>query len=398
MYVAMTTAALLSALPRGRVPVAQLRCSEGIKRLKQAFEGKRDRAYDDAQPNVVITDYRQIRGTLTIGYGHTGSDVYVGQCLTNEEIDELFESDVEEAESYVHRYVTVPMSQLEFDAFVDVFFNCGPGREGKKDGPIFLKSGAQSRTLRLLNAGDYDGFKYELANWFSTPPYENGLIKRCVARHLLSEGLPWDMAVANMPGNLKQASIARQPGALKSLLDHCKDLAVGECAAEFKPVAPLPPQEPAQSYIQPDDFMVTPPIVEPSVAASVAKPQAGKKPLSDFTYSFEEKGLDPSLGVKSIDDSDRAAGWWHQKLATSLFSFAKVSGFVGVTSGSTLWAFAEHIVNDPALYQASINALQFVVIPAGTAAALWAWGWGHKIFGTRKRAAGQAAGSQAIAG
>ena len=131
----------------------------------------------------------------------------------------------------------------------------------------------------------------------------------------------------------------------------------------------------------------------------VAKPQAaGKKPPSEFTYSFEQVGLDPSLGVKSIDDSDRATGWWHQKLATSLFSFAKASGFLTVTSGGTLFAFAEYIVNDPALYQASINALQFVVIPAGTAAALWAWGWGHKIFGTRKRAAGQAAGSQAIAG
>ena len=398
MYVAMTTVALLSALPRGRVPVAQLRCSEGGKRLKQSFEGKRYRAYDDAQPNLYLTDYQQLKGTLTIGIGHTGPDVYVGMELNDDQIDELFREDVREAEEYVRRYVKVPMSQLEFDAFVDVFFNCGPGKKGVRDGPIVLESGAQSRTLRLLNAGDYDGFKYELANWFSTPPFEDGLTKRCVARHLLSEGLPWDMAVANMSSDLKRASIARQPGALKNLLDHCRDIAIGECAAEIRPVAPLPPQEPAQSYIQPDDFMVTPPIVQPAVAASVAKPQAGKKPPSEFTYSFEQVGLDPSLGVKSIDDSDRATGWWHQKLATSLFSFAKASGFLTATSGGTLFAFAEYIVNDPALYQASINALQFVVIPAGTAAALWAWGWGHKIFGTRKRAAGQAAGSQAIAG
>lgn len=113
---------------------------EGIDLVK-ASEGLRLKAYRDPV------------GILTIGYGHTGSDVREGQTLSEQEAVQLLMDDVRFAEVAVKAYVNVPISQNQYDALVDFTFNCGVGA---------LRS---STLLKKLNAGDYIGAGQEFQRW-----------------------------------------------------------------------------------------------------------------------------------------------------------------------------------------------------------------------------------------
>lgn len=112
----------------------------GISLIKR-FEGLRLEAYLDAV------------GVWTIGYGHTGPDVFRGRTITEEEADALLRKDLGSAENCVRAAVSVPISQGEFDALVSFVFNLGCGALRR------------STLLRLLNGGDHDGAALEFAKW-----------------------------------------------------------------------------------------------------------------------------------------------------------------------------------------------------------------------------------------
>ena len=92
-------------------------------------------------------------GKLTIGYGHTGPDVYEGWKIDAEEANELLERDVKRFERSVNELVHVPLTQGMFDALVSFSFNLGTGS---------LKS---STLLKRLNAGDFDAAADEFLKW-----------------------------------------------------------------------------------------------------------------------------------------------------------------------------------------------------------------------------------------
>ncbi len=92
-------------------------------------------------------------GKLTIGYGHTGPDVYEGKKIDAEEANELLEHDVERFERSVNELVHVPMTQGMFDALVSFCFNLGAGS---------LKS---STLLKKLNGGDREAAADEFLRW-----------------------------------------------------------------------------------------------------------------------------------------------------------------------------------------------------------------------------------------
>lgn len=117
---------------------------------------KFDRAGIDlvkASEGVRLKAYRDPVGVLTIGYGHTGTDVYEGQTISEGEAAQLLMDDVKFAEVGVKAYVLVPISQNQFDALVDFTFNLGVGA---------LRS---STLLKKLNAGDYVGAGREFFRW-----------------------------------------------------------------------------------------------------------------------------------------------------------------------------------------------------------------------------------------
>ena len=87
----------------------------GINLIKQ-FEGLRLTAYYDSYGKV-----------WTIGYGHTGSDVYKGLKITEAQAEQLLRQDAKGKEKYVNnkKYVSALINQNQFDALVSFTFNVG---------------------------------------------------------------------------------------------------------------------------------------------------------------------------------------------------------------------------------------------------------------------------------
>lgn len=120
---------------------------EGLKLIK-TFEGCRLTTYDDLQPNVVLTPNIKIKGTLTIGWGHTGYDVKIGMIITQEQADKMLLSDLTTYVLSVNNSKTVPfierLNQHQFDALVSFCYNAGAGN---------LKTLCATRTINEIPSG-----------------------------------------------------------------------------------------------------------------------------------------------------------------------------------------------------------------------------------------------------
>lgn len=64
-------------------------------------------------------------GILTVGYGHTGDDVKLGDTITQAQADELLAKDLVRFENAIWNSVRFGLSQHEFDALVSFAFNVG---------------------------------------------------------------------------------------------------------------------------------------------------------------------------------------------------------------------------------------------------------------------------------
>ena len=73
-----------------------------------------------------LTTYKDAKGVLTIGYGHTGADVLPGLTITQSRAEELLRSDLARFEAVASKTPGV-RTQGQFDAVTDFVYNCGPG-------------------------------------------------------------------------------------------------------------------------------------------------------------------------------------------------------------------------------------------------------------------------------
>lgn len=121
--------------------------------LTEGFEKEFFWAYDDARPRAILHPGDKVLGTLTIGFGHTGRDVYIGMNTTHDENMTLLLHDTMRAQLCVNTYVDVVLSQQEFDALVDFVFNIG------------CDAFKNSTVLKLLNAGKYADAADHLNDW-----------------------------------------------------------------------------------------------------------------------------------------------------------------------------------------------------------------------------------------
>jgi lysozyme len=102
--------------------------------------------------------YRCPAGIPTIGYGSTryanGTAVKLTDPpITQEQADDIMRATLKEYEAAVTRYVTVPISQNQFDALVDFAYNAGAQN---------LKN---STLLKLLNKGQFENAASEFEKW-----------------------------------------------------------------------------------------------------------------------------------------------------------------------------------------------------------------------------------------
>ena len=103
---------------------------------------------------IKLKSYVDGNGVATIGAGHTGKHVHLGQVITLEQGETLLAADMLEAERWVKHYVDVPLTQKRFDALTDFVFNEGAGH--------FYTS-----TLRaLINThGDAEAIEQAFGRW-----------------------------------------------------------------------------------------------------------------------------------------------------------------------------------------------------------------------------------------
>lgn len=97
--------------------------------------------------------YKDQGGTLTVGYGHTGVDVYSAMKINQSEADNLLKSDLTKIEAYVDQFLTIELNDNQFSALVSFTFNVGP---------TALK---HSTLLAKILAKDFSGAGLEFLRW-----------------------------------------------------------------------------------------------------------------------------------------------------------------------------------------------------------------------------------------
>lgn len=145
-----------------------LTLSPAGKALIKRWETLRLVAYDDKRPGVTLKPGDHVIGTLTIGWGHTGRDVFIGRVLTPEWAEALFAKDIAPIVAVLNQWLTWPqVQQCQFDAMCSLAFNIG------------LEAFKESTLLKLFNHGDMDAAANEFTRWdYVEGKPSGGLLKR----------------------------------------------------------------------------------------------------------------------------------------------------------------------------------------------------------------------------
>ena len=89
----------------------------------------------------VLKAYKCPAGVLTIGYGHTGSDVKEGMTITAAQAVALFNQDIDKFSTTVEKQLGSALGKLtqnQFDALVSLSYNIGPGNFAKSSVPWLI--------------------------------------------------------------------------------------------------------------------------------------------------------------------------------------------------------------------------------------------------------------------
>lgn len=102
--------------------------------------------------NGKVQSYVDPVGVWTIGWGHTKT-AKPNMIISQTEANKLFEQDLGDVISAIHRHVKVPLTQNQFDALASFVYNLGETNFRK------------STLLKRLNAGLYEEVPAQLLRW-----------------------------------------------------------------------------------------------------------------------------------------------------------------------------------------------------------------------------------------
>jgi len=278
-----------------------------LNRLTKPWEEFVGYPYDDKVPKQRGPDGKRrypewtggpIRGTVTIGYGHTdaagGPKVVVGLRLTEPEGTALLAQDIAPCEAAVRRRVKVPLTQHQFDTLTDFVFNAGEGTLQK------------STLLRKLNGGDYDCVPQELMKFtLSRGEHMDGLTHRRQA----------EISIWRLPDE--------KPAALPAITPYDHGVAEEDV---FCPKADLPPSRS--------------PLDSKSIAAGGSLVATGAAAVS--------KGIDQASAVaepaKQAQETLQSFGLWDQVVAFATHHpLIIVGGIVLVLGAFIAWDRWRHL-------------------------------------------------------
>lgn len=121
-----------------------------------------------------LTAYKDVVGILTIGYGHTGVDVYDGMEINQPMADLLLKRDVADTAVGVKKALTCSLNDNQFSALVCFAFNVG------------VHAFAKSTLCSLLQHKDLLGASEQFARWNKAGGIERpGLTERRLAEKAL---------------------------------------------------------------------------------------------------------------------------------------------------------------------------------------------------------------------
>jgi len=129
----------------------------GIRFIKQE-EGER------------LIAYRDSRGILTIGVGHTGlinnQPIIDGMSITVEQSLELLLADIAQTEKVINEQVKLSLTQNQYDALCSLVFNIG------------TRAFSQSTVLKKINEGDYQAGAAAMLLWKRSGNHSDLLLAR----------------------------------------------------------------------------------------------------------------------------------------------------------------------------------------------------------------------------
>jgi lysozyme len=101
--------------------------------------------------------YRDSKGILTIGVGHTGPEVVEGLVWSDDQVMEQLRKDVAITEQCLNDCVQVGLAQNQIDALCSFIFNVG------------VNAFRRSTMRRVINAGDFKQAAAEFDKWHIPP-------------------------------------------------------------------------------------------------------------------------------------------------------------------------------------------------------------------------------------
>lgn len=110
--------------------------------------------------------YKDEGGRTTWGYGHLQKPGEIPpKFISQQDALALLKSDAAVFVGLSNKAVRVSLNQNQFDAFVSILFNVGPGVPKVKDGIIMLKSGKPSTLLANINARAFGAAANQFLAW-----------------------------------------------------------------------------------------------------------------------------------------------------------------------------------------------------------------------------------------
>jgi len=363
-------------------------------------------------------------GQWTVGFGcsfwEDGTSVKRGDTITEDRVVPLLYANLRMAEDYVRKHVTRELTQYQFDALVSFRFNT---RETTLRNSTRLLPNvnlgriydvADAFTAFVYGSGSHNGKPYDQAM--------RGLLRRRLCEALLFLGYDWADAVDDDSVALpKERKLTPDGSKYRDYIDEAGKTKLAQVLTRAmrhplpppQPPAPVdevvtgalfedaPVSEPAAPVVAPSSGVVaegagsTPPrpavppppstLPKPSVATPPVVAPVGTKPISPYTVKPAQVPykIDPEAGLKPLETSERAVGFYWQTLGTATLRFASM-GALGTGAATA----SQAIENDPVLMQTAM-----IFIPVACVAVT---GFVMKAWGDYKRKRGEESAVQAL--
>ena len=184
------------------------------------------RALIEQREGKRLAAYRDSRGILTVGVGHTGRmappAVSAGMRISEAQCDAFLAADLAPVEQVINAVVTVPMTQNEFDALASLGFNIGAGGLRK------------CLAVHRLNLGDVEGAAAAFMDW-AHPAELAGRRREEMAQFLEADPIG-DQVVADRAAVLTHKAAASKAKARKTIAGGSAVAMAGATAAVVAPI------------------------------------------------------------------------------------------------------------------------------------------------------------------